>query len=124
MHHPRLFSSFFSGGFECSTHRRGDGRRLDLLQATGHDRWPERDYAALRRYGLRTLRDGLRWHLIEPRPGEYDWSSFLPLLGAAERQGMQVIWISVTTVGRITLISGARASWKGLPAMLRPWHSW
>lgn len=92
MHQPGVFQSFFSGGFECASHRRSDGRRLDLLRVTGHDRWAEQDYAALRRCGLLTVRDGLRWHLIEQRPGQYDWSSFLPMLRAAERQNMQVIW--------------------------------
>lgn len=92
MHHPSLFNSFFLGGFECSTHRRADGRRLDLLAATGHDRWAQQDYAALQRYGIRTVRDGLRWHLIERCPGEYDWSSFLPQLRAANASGTQVIW--------------------------------
>lgn len=92
MHHPSLFNSFFLGGFECSSHRRADGRRLDLLAGTGHDRWPAEDYAALQRYGIRTVRDGLRWHLIERRPGEYDWSSFLPQLRAAQATGTQVIW--------------------------------
>ena len=33
MHHPSVFKSFFLGGFECSNHRRSDGRRLDLLAA-------------------------------------------------------------------------------------------
>ena len=45
MHHPSVFKSFFLGGFECSNHRRSDGRRLDLLAATGHDRWAAHDYA-------------------------------------------------------------------------------
>lgn len=92
MHHPSLLQSFFLGGFECSTHRRADGRRLDLLAATGHDRWAAEDYAALQRHGIRTVRDGLRWHLIERLPGEYDWSSFLPQLHAANASGTQVIW--------------------------------
>ncbi|CEH53394.1 hypothetical protein XACLE3_7000001 [Xanthomonas citri pv. citri] len=43
-------------------------------------------------HGLRTARDGLRWHLIEQRPGRYDWSSFLPMLHAANSAGTQVIW--------------------------------
>ncbi len=34
---PGLFRSFFLGGFECSTQRRADGRRLDLIAATRHD---------------------------------------------------------------------------------------
>lgn len=92
MHQPSVFQSFFLGGFECSNHRRSDGRRLDLLAATGHDRWAAHDYAVLHRHGLHSARDGLRWHLIEGTPERYDWSSFLPMLQAAQRQGMQVIW--------------------------------
>ncbi|WP_252275526.1 beta-glucosidase [Pseudomonas subflava] len=92
MHVPALFDSFFMGGFECSTHRRPDGRRLDLIESTGHQRWVAEDYSALRRQGIRSARDGLRWHLIETTPGHYDWSSFLPQLRAAEQAGMQVIW--------------------------------
>ena len=92
MYTPSLFDSFFLGGFECSNHRRSDGRRLDLLAATGHDRWVAQDYAALARHGITSVRDGLRWHLIERSPGQYDWSSFLPMLQVAEQQGTQVIW--------------------------------
>ena len=87
-----LFASFFLGGFECSTHRRHDGERLDLIAATGHDTFAQADYLALRRHGIRTVRDGLRWHLIEIAPGRYDWSSFLPMLRAARQAGVQVIW--------------------------------
>lgn len=92
MHLPSLFDSFFLGGFECSTHRRDDGKRLDLVESTAHARWAGQDYAALRGHGIRSARDGLRWHLIESAPGHYDWSSFLPQLRAAEQSGVQVIW--------------------------------
>ena len=79
-----IFESFFIGGFECSTHRRRTDRvRLDLTRATGHDRNAEKDFAQLRGVGLHTVRDGLRWHLIEALPGYYDWSSLLKLLKAA-----------------------------------------
>ncbi|WP_426149407.1 beta-glucosidase [Pseudomonas sp. DC3000-4b1] len=92
MHRPELLASFVMGGFECSSCRRADGRRLDLLASTGHARHAEADYLALRAEGIATVRDGLRWHLIEQRPGVYDWSSFDLLLDAAERTGTQVIW--------------------------------
>ncbi|NIJ92923.1 beta-glucosidase/6-phospho-beta-glucosidase/beta-galactosidase [Xanthomonas campestris] len=92
MHSPTVFDSFFMAGFECSTHRRRDGRRLDLIAGTQHDRWAENDYRAVSAHGMRTARDGLRWHLIEQRPGQYDWSSFLPMLHAANAAGTQVIW--------------------------------
>lgn len=88
----RLFKSFFLGGFECSTHCRDDGRRLDLIAATAHDRWAGADYAALQRHGICSVRDGVRWHLIERSAGSYDWSSFLPMLRAARDCGTQVIW--------------------------------
>lgn len=87
-----LFDSFLMAGFECSTHRRNDGRRLDLLESTGHARWAVNDYRQLASLGIRSVRDGLRWHLIETRPGHYDWSSFLPMLRAARDCNLQVIW--------------------------------
>jgi hypothetical protein len=86
------FRSFFLGGFESSSHRRFDGHRLDLLAATGHDRFVLEDYAALRQHGIATVRDGLRWHLIESSPGRYDWASFLPMLRAAEAENVQAVW--------------------------------
>ncbi len=92
MFEPKIFESFFMGGFECSTHRREDGRRLDLLVGTAHDKHVANDYRQLGQHGLRTVRDGLRWHLIEKQPGQYDWSSFLPMLRAANESGTQVIW--------------------------------
>src|SRR5215203_222061 len=87
-----LFQSFFVGGFECSSHRRRDGRRLDLLASTYHDVNAGADYRTLTQHGLRTVRDGLRWQLIERVAGHYDWSSFLPMLHAARQTGTQVIW--------------------------------
>lgn len=86
------FTSFFMGGFECSTHRRWDGARLDLLVTTGHDRWARQDYQALRQAGITSARDGVRWHLVEQSPGQYDWSSFLPMLRAADAAGVSVAW--------------------------------
>jgi beta-glucosidase/6-phospho-beta-glucosidase/beta-galactosidase len=87
-----LLRSFFLAGFECSSHLRRDGRRLDLLNSTGHDRLSSQDYGAIAEHGILTARDGLRWHLIETAPGRYDWSSFLPMLRASRERGIQVIW--------------------------------
>ena len=86
------FASFFQAGFECSSHRRRDGVRLDLIRATSHDKHVRSDYAQLRDLGFLTVRDGLRWHLIGRNPGQYDWSSWQPMLEAAEEVGIQVIW--------------------------------
>jgi hypothetical protein len=86
-----LFASFFLAGFECSTHRRLDGRRLDLSAATGHDRFMDADYARCHAWGLQTVRDGIRWHLIERQPGRYDFAGVLPALRAAQAGGVEVI---------------------------------
>ncbi|MGG5810798.1 hypothetical protein [Falsiroseomonas sp. CW058] len=87
-----LFRSFFMGGFECSTHRNMSRRRLDMIAATHHDMLAFEDYSQLGEHGIRTARDGVRWHLVETSPGRYDWSSVLPMIRAAERAGCQVIW--------------------------------
>lgn len=87
-----MFGGMFLGGFECSTQRRGDRLRLDLIAATQHDELCEQDYALLRRHGFAGARDGFRWHLIERERGRYDWSSVLPMLQAARRQNLTVIW--------------------------------
>jgi beta-glucosidase/6-phospho-beta-glucosidase/beta-galactosidase len=86
------FASYFQAGFECSSHRRKDGVRLDLIKATSHDRHVRNDYRVCAELGFRTLRDGLRWHLIEKSPGRYDWSSWTPMLEAAEDCGLEIIW--------------------------------
>src|SRR5690606_34993342 len=80
------------GGFECSCHRRRDGVRLDLLRSTRHDQFVHQDYHAMRADGIRTVRDGIRWHLAEPSPGRYDWSHFLLMLDAAKHAGIQPLW--------------------------------
>jgi beta-glucosidase/6-phospho-beta-glucosidase/beta-galactosidase len=79
-------------GFECSTHKRQDGTRLDLIASTHHDTHARADYERLRSVGIRAARDGVRWHLIERSPGHYDFSSLLPMLQAARQTGTQVIW--------------------------------
>lgn len=87
-----MFSSFIQAGFECSSHKLRSGRRLDLIASTLHDRFIRQDYQRLKSLGIRTAREGLRWHLIEATPGNYDFSSLLPMLRASQEEGIQVIW--------------------------------
>ena len=87
----RLFRSFWMAGFECSCHVNSKGVRLDMIAAAQHDRFCAADYKRLCEVGIRVARDGLRWNLIE-RSGAYDWSSWIPMLEAAHRQKLQVIW--------------------------------
>lgn len=88
-----LFRSFLHGGFECSTHRRGhDRQRIDVIASSRHDLHADHDYRELAGHGILTVRDGLRWHLIERNPGRYDWSSLDRQLAAARAGGTEVIW--------------------------------
>jgi beta-glucosidase/6-phospho-beta-glucosidase/beta-galactosidase len=87
-----LFPSLFMAGFDASSHRRKDGLRLDLIAGTGHDALAVEDYRACAALGLRGVRDGLRWHLIERSRGTYDWSTWRPMLKAAHAAGVRVVW--------------------------------
>jgi len=87
-----IFNSFFMGGFECSTHIRRSGKRLDLVAASQHDRLAYADYQRLNAEGIRVSREGVRWHLVEAVPGHYDFSSLLPIIRGAHDAGVQIIW--------------------------------
>lgn len=91
-HQPRMFKSFYQGSFACSTACRSEGKRLDLVINSGHDILLERDYSQLAAELVFTARDGARWYLIEKKPGEYDWSTFLPMLLAARNKEIEMIW--------------------------------
>lgn len=86
------FASFFMAGFECSTQRRKDGVRLDLIKATGHDTHAFADYRRCADLGIKTIRDGLRWHLIGRDRLHRDWDCWTRMLDGAEEAGVQVIW--------------------------------
>ncbi|MCL6596317.1 MAG: beta-glucosidase [Firmicutes bacterium] len=88
-----IFPSFWMAGFECSTQVHYCGRgRLDYTAELEHDLRASADYALLAQFGMRTARDGIRWHLIERSPGRFDFSTVEPLLRAAQQHGVLVIW--------------------------------
>lgn len=80
------------GGFESASHINQAGHRLDMLNATQHDRFVAEDFAALRSLHIRTVRDSVRWHLVESTPYRYDFTSLDPYIAAANRAGVEVIW--------------------------------
>jgi len=87
----QLLQSFWIGGFESATHINRAGVRIDMVSATQHDLLVDEDYARLADWGIRTVREGARWHLIETSGG-YDFSTLKPTLQAAGRHGIQIIW--------------------------------
>jgi beta-glucosidase/6-phospho-beta-glucosidase/beta-galactosidase len=87
-----VFADFVWGGFEGASHRRHDGKRVDSIAGTQHDRWAMLDHAILRSLGVRCARESLRWHLIERRRGEYDFTSALEQVRGARAAGMRVVW--------------------------------
>ncbi len=87
-----MFRSFVWGGFEGASHRRADRRRVDSIAGSGHDRWAMLHAAILRSLGIRTVRESLRWHLIEATAGRRDWSSAQRQVDAAREHGLSVIW--------------------------------
>ena len=86
------FPGFLAAGFECSTLIRRSGYRQDLIADTKHDRFALADYQRARDLGFRTTREGVRWYLVEQRPGHYDFSSAKSILNAARTAGAHVIW--------------------------------
>jgi hypothetical protein len=83
--------SFYTGGFESSSHCLRDGRRLDLAESTNHRRFADADYDRLVACGILGSREALAWHLID-RQGRYNFSSIDPILRASERTGVRIIW--------------------------------
>lgn len=87
-----IFKSYLMGGFECSTHKKRGEIRLDLIASTRHDEFAEADYSRLMDSGMKTARDGMRWHLIEREPYKYDFSSLKNQVEAMKKTGIQIIW--------------------------------
>ena len=89
---PSIFRSFWMGGFESACHINEANVRLDMLHGTQHDRFVRDDYAALRTMNIGTVRDTIRWHLVESVPHCYDFSSVDPYIEAANDTNVEVIW--------------------------------
>jgi beta-glucosidase/6-phospho-beta-glucosidase/beta-galactosidase len=87
---PALFPSFFLGGFECATQVDRSRRRQDFIILTDHEYQVREDYERALSMGIRTIREGLRWHLID-KGGRYDFSSIEPMVDAANDLGITLI---------------------------------
>ena len=86
-----LFGSFVLGGFECSMQRTLDGRRLDLVAMTQHDRQAARDYALCRAAGVRAVREAARWPRLD-RGGRLDLDEVRRLARLGREAGLVQVW--------------------------------
>ena len=92
MTEQKIFSSFWMAGFESACHVNAKGVRLDMIHATQHDRFIDQDYANLAEVGITSVRETVRWHLVEPTPGVFDFASMDPMIDAARRHRIQLVW--------------------------------
>lgn len=86
------FKTFFIGGYECADLINKFGNRIDLLRLTGHDTHVLEDYQRLSAMGIKTVREGIRWSVVERSPGVYDFSEVKNRMEAAQKTGIQQLW--------------------------------
>ncbi|HEY3496626.1 MAG TPA: hypothetical protein VGK73_18130 [Polyangiaceae bacterium] len=86
-----MFKSFYMAGFECATGKNAHAQWIDQIAATEHERFVDTDYALLAGCDIFTLREGVRWPLVDRSTG-YDFSSLDAFVAAARRYEMEVLW--------------------------------
>ena len=86
------FTTFFMGGYECADHINRSGERINLLKETQHDIRFSDDYEALAAIGIKTVREGICWSVVEKSPEVFDFSEVHNRMLAAEKFGIQQIW--------------------------------
>ena len=86
------FKSYFIGGFECADHINRSGERVDLLKETEHHLRVEEDYQLLLNMGIKMVREGICWSVVEAKKHQYDFSEVLNRIKIAEKLGIQIIW--------------------------------
>ena len=75
-------------GFECSTFPQIG---MDEIALTQHDRFWGSDIVRAQQAGCRVIRYGIRWHVVNPRPRQWDWSSVDGPMELMRHLGMEPI---------------------------------
>ncbi|MCF0055036.1 amine oxidase [Dyadobacter sp. CY356] len=86
------FKSFWMAGFECTDQMNAHGDRVDLLELTGHLKLIREDYARVCSLGIRTVREGIRWSVVEYEPYQYNFEYVHEMIRAGKQYGVQQIW--------------------------------
>lgn len=80
------------GGYECADHLNAAGNRVDLLADTQHIDVLAQDYTNLLPFGISTVREGIRWSVVETAPYRYDFSVVKSMIEVGRSIGIQQIW--------------------------------
>jgi hypothetical protein len=86
-----VFKSFFLGGFEGAVGINRRRKWFDGFSLTLHDQFLEEDYALLTSRNIFTVRESLRWPLVD-KGGCFDFSTVEALIGAGRRAGITTIY--------------------------------
>lgn len=86
------FASFWMAGYECTDQLNSTGNRVDLINTTQHLSRLQQDYQQLQPFGIKTVREGIRWSFVERHPYQYDFSIVKKMLAQARESGTQQIW--------------------------------
>lgn len=57
----------------------------------GYDQIPERAFQLAAKAGIGWVRGVLNWNIVEPAPGQYDWSTFDRIIGYARANGLTMV---------------------------------
>lgn len=86
-----MYRSFLMAGFDGAMPIDKFGRRLDAVASSGHDLNLESDYRLLADVGIHTVRESVRWPVID-HGGKYDFRSLVHIIDACNRTGMEPIF--------------------------------
>lgn len=86
------FKSFWMAGYECTDQINVFGNRVDFLNITGHISKIEDDYKDLNLFKIKTVREGIRWSVVEKIPYNYDFSTVEKMIIAGQKSNIQQVW--------------------------------
>ena len=72
-----IFNTFIMGGYECADHINRSGQRINLLAETQFDVRAVEDYEMLSAVGIKVVREGICWSVVESESGKYDFTEVL-----------------------------------------------
>ena len=86
------FKSFWMAGYECTDQINAFGNRVDFLNITGHLSKLDHDYEDLSLLKIKTVREGIRWSVVEKTPYIYDFSMVERMIIAGQKNNIQQVW--------------------------------